>query len=120
MSPSNPGQHPVHEDADEADDRLSPLSRSRRDAQIRYPPPGSTRNRTVSPSLLLLYSNAITSLIGLATVLLLWIPIPLLNWIGWEEFEVPPSSAGLAMVGIILGGIGASRFSSGCHGRARC
>ena len=62
--------------------------------------------QTVSPTLLLLYSNAITSLIGLCTLVLLWIPIPLLHWIGWEEFQVPPKEAGLAMVGIILGGIG--------------
>ncbi|KWU42688.1 hypothetical protein RHOSPDRAFT_35741 [Rhodotorula sp. JG-1b] len=61
--------------------------------------------QTVSPTLLLLYSNAITSLIGLCTLVLLWIPIPLLHWIGWEEFQVPPKEAGLAMVGIILGGI---------------
>ncbi|TKA54011.1 hypothetical protein B0A53_03293 [Rhodotorula sp. CCFEE 5036] len=59
----------------------------------------------VSPTLLLLYSNAITSLIGLCTLVLLWIPIPLLHWIGWEEFQVPPKEAGFAMVGIILGGI---------------
>ncbi|GAA5972260.1 hypothetical protein JCM8115_006545 [Rhodotorula mucilaginosa] len=61
--------------------------------------------QTVSPTLLLLYSNAITSLIGLCTLVLLWIPIPLLHWIGWEEFQVPPKEAGFAMVGIILGGI---------------
>ena len=67
--------------------------------------------QTVSPTLLLLYSNAITSLIGLCTLVLLWIPIPLLHWIGLEEFQVPPKEAGLAMVGIILGGIGTSRPS---------
>lgn len=67
----------------------------------------SLQQQTVSPTLLLLYSNAITSLIGLCTLVLLWIPIPLLHWIGWEEFQVPPKEAGLAMVGIILGGIGA-------------
>lgn len=65
----------------------------------------SLQQQTVSPTLLLLYSNAITSLIGLCTLVLLWIPIPLLHWIGWEEFQVPPKEAGLAMVGIILGGI---------------
>jgi hypothetical protein len=72
--------------------------------------------QTVSPTLLLLYSNAITSLIGLCTLVLLWIPIPLLHWIGWEEFQVPPKEAGFAMVGIILGGIGTfhSRLGAGC------
>lgn len=69
--------------------------------------------QTVSPTLLLLYSNAITSLIGLCTLVLLWIPIPLLHWIGLEEFQVPPKEAGLAMVGIILGGIGTSSLPLG-------
>lgn len=53
----------------------------------------------------LLYSNVITSLIGLTTFLLLWIPIPLLHLIGWEMFEAPPREAWLPIVCIVLSGV---------------
>jgi hypothetical protein len=59
-----------------------------------------------SPTLFLLYSNLITSLIGLLTFLFLWIPIPLLNLVGWEVWEgFPPRAAWGALVGIIGGGV---------------
>lgn len=54
----------------------------------------------------LLYSNLITSLIGLMTFTFLWIPIPLLDYIGWETWEgFPPKEAAGALVGIIIGGV---------------
>ncbi|GAA5903448.1 uncharacterized protein JCM6883_005006 [Sporobolomyces salmoneus] len=59
-----------------------------------------------SPTLFLLYSNLITSLIGLLTFLFLWIPIPFLNLIGWEIWEgFPPRAAWGALVGIVGGGV---------------
>ncbi|KAL1925750.1 uncharacterized protein VTP21DRAFT_633 [Calcarisporiella thermophila] len=36
-----------------------------------------------------LFANTITALIGLATLLVLWIPIPLLHFTGWEPFQLP-------------------------------
>ncbi|POY76473.1 hypothetical protein BMF94_0674 [Rhodotorula taiwanensis] len=95
--PATPAPIPV-----ESARRASPSFASHGiEARSRAPPP----SQIVTPTLLLLYSNAITSLIGLCTLGLLWIPIPLLHWVGWEDFEVPPAGAGLAMVGIVLGGI---------------
>ena len=55
-----------------------------------YPPPSSILSVSIfdpaitnpSNATFLLYSNVITSLIGLTTFCLLWIPIPLLHWIG--------------------------------------
>ncbi|GAA5953185.1 hypothetical protein JCM3765_007435 [Sporobolomyces pararoseus] len=59
-----------------------------------------------SPTLFLLYSNLITSMIGLFTFLFLWIPIPLLDLFGWESWEgFPPKEAWGALVGIIGGGV---------------
>ncbi|KAI8976017.1 hypothetical protein BDB01DRAFT_805036 [Pilobolus umbonatus] len=37
----------------------------------------------------ILFANTMTGIIGIVTFLLLWIPIPVLNWIGFEVFELP-------------------------------
>ncbi|GAA6058802.1 hypothetical protein JCM10212_001918 [Sporobolomyces blumeae] len=89
-------------------------------ASLRFPPPpspsatltsSSFSSTTIapvapSPTLFLLYSNLITSLIGLLTFTLLWIPIPLLDRIGWEAWDgSPPREAWSALVGIIGGGV---------------
>ncbi|CAG8449776.1 14268_t:CDS:2, partial [Acaulospora colombiana] len=37
----------------------------------------------------ILFSNTITGLIGIFSLLFLWIPIPILHWTGVEEFELP-------------------------------
>ncbi|GAA6010973.1 hypothetical protein JCM11491_005891 [Sporobolomyces phaffii] len=61
---------------------------------------------TPSPTLFLLYSNLITSMIGLFTFLFLWIPIPFLDYFGWEVWEgFPPRQAWGALAGIIGGSI---------------
>jgi len=41
-----------------------------------------------------LHANFLTSCIGFATLVLLWIPIPLLHWIGWESFRWPGQRGG--------------------------
>ena len=41
-----------------------------------------------------LHANFLTSCIGFATFVLLWIPIPLLHWIGWEAFRWPGQQGG--------------------------
>ncbi|GAA5928446.1 hypothetical protein JCM3775_000613 [Rhodotorula graminis] len=65
----------------------------------------SPRPPRASPTLFLLYSNVLTSLIGLCTLLFLWIPIPLLQLVGWEDFEWPPVEARWALAGIIASGV---------------
>ncbi|KAM0786391.1 hypothetical protein ACM66B_001859 [Microbotryomycetes sp. NB124-2] len=71
--------------------------------RVSMPPPESLLNP--SPDIFLLYSNTFTSLIGLTTLLLFWIPIPIFHWIGWEEFELPPTNAWLVILGIVLSGV---------------
>ncbi|GAA5821776.1 hypothetical protein JCM3770_000139 [Rhodotorula araucariae] len=58
-----------------------------------------------SPALFLLYSNVLTSLIGACTLAFFWIPIPLLQLVGWEDFAWPPVEARLPLVGIIASGV---------------
>lgn len=41
-----------------------------------------------------LHSNFMTSCIGIATLVLLWIPIPICHWLGWETFRLPGSLDG--------------------------
>ncbi|GAA5887999.1 hypothetical protein JCM5296_001526 [Sporobolomyces johnsonii] len=102
-----------------------PLSPSPTPANTSFPPPlspspspsltnSSLTSRSsltlvppaVSPTLFLLYSNLITSLIGLATLLFLWIPIPILDYVGWEEWDgPPPREVWGPLVGIIAGGV---------------
>ncbi|GAA5860960.1 hypothetical protein JCM1840_002019 [Sporobolomyces johnsonii] len=100
-----------------------PLSPSPTPANTSFPPPPSPSPSltnssltshssltlvppAVSPTLFLLYSNLITSLIGLATLLFLWIPIPILDYVGWEEWDGPPPREVWApLVGIIAGGV---------------
>ncbi|KAK4699556.1 hypothetical protein P7C70_g6706, partial [Phenoliferia sp. Uapishka_3] len=58
-----------------------------------------------SPSTFLLHSNVITASIGFCTFFCLWIPIPILHWIGWEIFELPPRESWGPIAGIILSGV---------------
>ncbi|KAF9270197.1 hypothetical protein L218DRAFT_952379 [Marasmius fiardii PR-910] len=52
-----------------------------------------------------LHSNFLTSGIGICTLLLLWIPIPILHWTGAEPFSLPNSwSTTNAIAGIALSG----------------
>jgi hypothetical protein len=46
--------------------------------------------KTPSNATFLLHSNFITSCIGATTILVLWIPIPILHLLGWEIFSLPP------------------------------
>lgn len=46
----------------------------------------------VSPGRGMIFANTFGSCIGLFTVSVLWIPLPLLHWLGWEIFEIPEAS----------------------------
>jgi hypothetical protein len=39
------------------------------------------------------------------TLLFFWIPIPLLHWVGWEEFELPWGSWGILFVVCLTGAV---------------
>lgn len=42
-----------------------------------------------SPGRGMIFANTFGSLIGAFTLSVLWIPLPVLNYMGWEEFELP-------------------------------
>ncbi|KIP03972.1 hypothetical protein PHLGIDRAFT_94162 [Phlebiopsis gigantea 11061_1 CR5-6] len=53
-----------------------------------------------------LYANALTSGIGICTLLILWIPIPILHYLGLETFRLPPDMRTvLVLFGISLSGV---------------
>ncbi|GAA6039259.1 hypothetical protein JCM8097_003232 [Rhodosporidiobolus ruineniae] len=81
---------------------------SRSTSPVRTPPPSTPppdHALETSPTTFLLYTALLTSLIGLFTLLFLWVPIPLLHWAGWEAFEPPPRKTWGALVGIVGGGV---------------
>ncbi|KAK8102466.1 hypothetical protein PG984_015612 [Apiospora sp. TS-2023a] len=47
------------------------------------PPEGVTPNHGM------IFANAFGSCIGTFTLTVLWVPLPLLHWLGWETFELP-------------------------------
>ncbi|KAK4225609.1 hypothetical protein QBC38DRAFT_482556 [Podospora fimiseda] len=51
--------------------------------RLACPPEGTSANRKM------MFANTFGSLIGLFTLFVLWIPIPILHILGWEEFEMP-------------------------------
>lgn len=65
-----------------------------------------------------LHANFLTSCIGFATLVLLWIPIPLLHWIGWETFRWPGQQGGNAWeiwTGLELVAWGGAVYVSRCR-----
>ncbi|KAH7068272.1 hypothetical protein BKA63DRAFT_423388 [Paraphoma chrysanthemicola] len=51
--------------------------------RLACPPEGASPNRGV------IFANTFGSLIGAFTLSVLWIPLPLLHYMGWEEFALP-------------------------------
>ncbi|CCX31901.1 Similar to Uncharacterized vacuolar membrane protein YML018C; acc. no. Q03730 [Pyronema omphalodes CBS 100304] len=51
----------------------------------------------VSPMRSVIFSNTIASSLGITTLLVLWIPIPIFHMMGWETFELPRSDAAWLM-----------------------
>lgn len=61
---------------------------------------------TVYPPPFGLYSNLITATIGLCTLVVFWIPIPLLHYYQIESFRLPPNaSTVVAIAGIAASGV---------------
>ena len=46
-----------------------------------------------SPGRSMIFANTIGSGLGLFTLTVLWIPMPILHWLGWEIFELPTGRA---------------------------
>ncbi|KAK4164351.1 hypothetical protein QBC43DRAFT_317995 [Cladorrhinum sp. PSN259] len=64
--------------------------------RLACPPEGASANRKM------MFANTFGSLIGLFTVLVLWIPLPILHVLGWEEFEMPTGeTARLLFVSVV-------------------
>lgn len=51
--------------------------------RLACPPEGAAPNKGM------IFANTFGSLIGLFTLTVLWIPLPLLHYMGWETFELP-------------------------------
>ena len=52
---------------------------------------------------LAIHANLLTSLIGVATLGLFWIPIPVIHFLGWETFELPWGHWGLMITQCVCG-----------------
>lgn len=58
-----------------------------------------------------LHSNLMTSLMGFFTLVIFWIPLPLLHWSGTEVFRFPSDMWTVSMIGLI--GLSAMLFNAG-------
>ncbi|KAJ5188348.1 Drug/metabolite transporter [Penicillium cf. griseofulvum] len=56
------------------------------------PPEGTSPGRGT------IFANTFGSLIGVFTLLVLWIPLPFLHWTGWETFEWPTGEAAWMLI----------------------
>jgi drug/metabolite transporter (DMT)-like permease len=75
------------------------------------PPEGTSPGRGT------IFANTFGSLIGSFTLLVLWIPIPLLHWLGWETFEWPTGEA--AWMLIISVAANASKYQTDSSGNIK-
>ncbi|SCV74906.1 BQ2448_7935 [Microbotryum intermedium] len=67
--------------------------------------PSTTPLSNPSTTSFLLYSNLITALIGFFTLVLFWIPIPILHYCGWELFVPPPRVTWLPILATVICGV---------------
>ncbi|RYP74144.1 hypothetical protein DL771_003202 [Monosporascus sp. 5C6A] len=65
----------------------------------------------VSPARGVIFANAFGSCIGLFTLLVLWVPLPLLHIMGWETFEMPRGETALWLwVSVVMNATFAGSF----------
>lgn len=64
--------------------------------RLACPPEGT------SPGRGMIFANTFGSLIGSFTLLVLWIPLPILHFMGWETFELPRGEAAWLMCVSVL------------------
>jgi len=69
------------------------------------PPDGTSTDRGT------VFANTFGSLIGAFTLLVLWIPLPVLHLLGWETFEIPTGeTARLLLISILMNMLFAGSF----------
>ncbi|KAI0868006.1 hypothetical protein GGS24DRAFT_483583 [Hypoxylon argillaceum] len=69
------------------------------------PPEGTSAARGV------LFANTFGSCVGLFTLLVLWVPLPVLHVLGWETFELPTGEAALWLaVSVVMNATFAGSF----------
>lgn len=69
------------------------------------PPDGTSAGRGM------IFANAFGSLVGAFTLLVLWIPLPILHVLGWETFELPTGyTAWLLFVSVLMNATFAGSF----------
>ncbi|TRX87735.1 hypothetical protein FHL15_011372 [Xylaria flabelliformis] len=69
------------------------------------PPDGTAASRGV------IFANTFGSCIGLFTILVLWIPLPILHVLGWETFELPHGKTALYLwISVIMNATFAGSF----------
>lgn len=61
------------------------------------PPEGTSPGRGT------IFANTFGSMIGLFTLCVLWIPLPILHFLGWETFELPTGEAAWMLLISVLG-----------------
>jgi drug/metabolite transporter (DMT)-like permease len=66
-------------------------------------PPADT-----SPGRGMIFANAFGSMMGAFTLSILWIPLPILNWMGWEVFQFPKGEQAWMMLISVLANAGMS------------
>jgi drug/metabolite transporter (DMT)-like permease len=59
-----------------------------------------------SPGRGMVFANAVGSMIGAFTILVLWIPLPVLHFLGWETFQLPRGEQAWMMVISVLSNTG--------------
>ncbi|KAK7755756.1 hypothetical protein SLS62_002369 [Diatrype stigma] len=58
-----------------------------------------------------IFANAFGSCIGLFTLTVLWVPLPILHWLGWETFELPTGETALWLwVSVVMNATFAGSF----------
>ncbi len=107
MSPVHSRSHtPSHSRSHSAAHTPSP---SHPPTPMRAPPHALPRLPTA------FHTNILTSLIGVATFVLLWPPFPLLHATGWESFEAPPVWSLIVVVAV-----GGAVYNAGLMILVRC
>lgn len=72
--------------------------------RLACPPEGAAPDKGV------IFANLFGSLIGTFTLSVLWIPLPLLHWLGWEIFELPKGEQAWMMAISVLANASTSPF----------
>lgn len=73
--------------------------------RLACPPEGTSAGRAT------IFANSFGSLVGLFTLLVLWVPLPVLHVLGWETFALPTGrTAWLLLVSVVMNATFAGSF----------